>query len=186
LVTWVVEPVDEVHPKSLKVELVIEARPIFSEKVAATLVSRPMPVPVGIAALTLGFVGPPLSARAPSVGSVSERELLAVPQPQLVPESRLWPPSVVVPPTQFPPEGLLAALATIMFLRVALIVDPVAVAVRGAIAGEGGVGNRKRYAVVDPTADYRVKSVLDREPFNDGVRPGFDIKTPAPDCCRLP
>jgi hypothetical protein len=48
LVTWVVEPVDEVHPKSLKVELVIEARPIFSEKVAATLVSRPMPVPVGI------------------------------------------------------------------------------------------------------------------------------------------
>ncbi len=53
LITWVAQPVDEVHLKSLKVDLVIEAGLIFSEKVAATLVPRPMPAPVGVAALTL-------------------------------------------------------------------------------------------------------------------------------------
>src|SRR5215211_5375480 len=56
LVTWVMQLVDEVHLKSLTVELVIEAGSILSEKVATTLVPRPMPVPVGVAALTLGAV----------------------------------------------------------------------------------------------------------------------------------
>jgi hypothetical protein len=54
LVTWVV-PL-EMTLKSLKVDLVIEVGLIFSEKVAATLVPRPMPVPVGVAVLTLGFM----------------------------------------------------------------------------------------------------------------------------------
>jgi hypothetical protein len=54
LVTWVV-PL-EVTLKSLKADLVIEVGLIFSEKVAATLVPHPMPVPVGVAVLTLGFM----------------------------------------------------------------------------------------------------------------------------------
>ena len=71
-------------------------------------------------------VGPPLSCKGPSSGSVPGREPLVGSKPQEVSEDRLCPPSVMVP-AQSPPSGLLATmvLASVVLPQLPLIPPPV-------------------------------------------------------------
>src|SRR5450759_5736006 len=67
------------------------------------------------------WVGPPLSASAPSKGLVLLFEPDAEPQPHVTPSSMLLPPLMLIAPLQFPPDVLLAR----MVLRSVTVPPPV-------------------------------------------------------------